>query len=343
MHGRPARLRGRLWGVCGKRRLWRFGARGDGPFARALPPGSVVGHRRRSGRAARRLRCGTWTRQGRRVTTTADCLSLLGLDHTDGGPEVKRRTEGPLPKATPSRQVASGRRVLGANACDARRSAARTIGADRADGTVARLTGPDGLRPTAALISLVPPARAPTRSGGPRSGPYSHGRFESCGRSTTGRARYPPVRGTSPVIHPAESSPADSGRKLSSPVPCGRAYVGQPRAHPERPPGHASGLGARLPPRAPTEPATRNPRTPSPDGTRNPEPRTRLSRNSYPGTRLSRNPVRVTGRRQSAAPPPPVQRSRPPRAITSAYHRALSFAVRRWDAKSTCTMPNRLL
>ncbi len=36
-------------------------------------------------------------------------------------------------------------------------------------------------------------------------------------------------------------------------------------------------------------------------------------------------------------------RASPPRPITSAYHRALSFTVRRWDAKSTCTMPNRLL
>ncbi len=36
-------------------------------------------------------------------------------------------------------------------------------------------------------------------------------------------------------------------------------------------------------------------------------------------------------------------RSSPPRPITSAYHRALSFTVRRCDAKSTCTMPNRLL
>ncbi len=36
-------------------------------------------------------------------------------------------------------------------------------------------------------------------------------------------------------------------------------------------------------------------------------------------------------------------RASPPRPITSAYHRALSFTVRRCDAKSTCTMPNRLL
>lgn len=183
VHGRPARVRGRLWGVCGKRRLWRFGARGDGPFARALPPGSVVGHRRRSGRAARRLRCGTWARQGRRVTTTADCLSLLGLDHTDGGPEVKRRTERPLPKATHSRQVASGRRALGAYSCDARRSAPRMIGAGRADGAVARLTGPDGLRSTAPLISLVPPAPGPDgfRRAAGRAVP--RGRFGPRGRS----------------------------------------------------------------------------------------------------------------------------------------------------------------
>lgn len=81
-------------------------------------------------------------------------------------------------------------------------------------------------------------------------------------------------------------------------------------------PGHTSGPGVRVPPRAPTEPASR---------TRDPSP--------------------VTSDRQAAIsrPPNPVQRSRPPRAITSAYHRALSFAVRRWDAKSTCTMPNRLL
>ncbi len=75
-----------------------------------------------------------------------------------------------------------------------------------------------------------------------------------------------------------------------------------------------------------------------------------------PGTRYASRALHGTPRFQAAGPsgrhppviappyrrPPRRQPSRPPRAITSAYQRALSFAVRRWDAKSTCTMPNRL-
>ncbi len=75
-----------------------------------------------------------------------------------------------------------------------------------------------------------------------------------------------------------------------------------------------------------------------------------------PGTRDASRALHGTPRFQAAGPsgrhppviappyrrPPRRQPSRPPRAITSAYQRALSFAVRRWDAKSTCTMPNRL-
>lgn len=185
----------------------------------------------------------TWARQGRRVTTTADCLSLLGLDHTDGGPEVKRCRERLLEKATRSRQVASGWRALGGRPCDARRSAARTIGADPVGGAVARLTGPDGIRSPAPLISRVLPAPVPGAFRRARAGPYFHGRFEPCGRSAVGLTRYPPVRGTSPVIHPAESSPADSGRKLSSPVPCGRAYVGRPPGAPREAPDTRRGSG----------------------------------------------------------------------------------------------------
>ncbi len=121
-----------------------------------------------------------------------------------------------------------------------------------------------------------------------RTGPYFHGRFEPCGRSAAGRTRYPAVRGTSPVIHPAESSPADSRRKLSSPVPCGRAYVGRPRPHPARPPGD--------PERPP-----RDPEPQAPDARRgsgcacHPEPR----RNRKPNTRnpesVARTPESVTG------------------------------------------------
>ncbi len=76
-----------------------------------------------------------------------------------------------------------------------------------------------------------------------------------------------------------------------------------------------------------------------------------------PGTHRASRALHGTPRFQAAGPsgrhppviappyrrPPRRQPSRPPRAITSAYQRALSFSVRRWDAKSTCTMPNRLL
>lgn len=104
---------------------------------------------------------GSWARQGRRVITTADCLSLLGLDHTDGGPEVKRRTDRPLPEVTHSRQVASGCPALGAYAYGPRalgRAGGRADGAGRA---VTRLTGPDGFRPTPLLSSIVLPAPGP--------------------------------------------------------------------------------------------------------------------------------------------------------------------------------------
>ncbi len=238
-------------------------------------PGSVVGHRRRSGRAARRLRCGTWARQGRRVTTAADCLSLLGLDHTDGGPEVKGRTERPLRKATRSRQVASRRRALGANACDARRSAARTIGADRAgrvDGAVARLAGSGGLRSSDPLISLVPPAPGPDAVRRARAGPYPRGRFGPCGRSAAGRTRHPPVRGTSPVIHPAESGPADSGRKLSSPVPCGRAYADKPPGAPREAPDTRRGSGCAYHPEPRRNPNQNPNQNPNPNPNQNPNP-----------------------------------------------------------------------
>lgn len=180
VHGRPAWVRGRLWGVCGKRRCCRFGAWGDGSLARVRHSGVFCrpadGGSGGSGRWGRRwddggdggverVWPGSWARQGRRVITTADCLSLLGLDHTDGGPEVKRRTERPLPEATHSRQVASGCPALGAYAHGTRaigRADGRADGAGRA---VTRLTGPDGLRPTPLLSSVVLPAPGP---GGPR-------------------------------------------------------------------------------------------------------------------------------------------------------------------------------
>lgn len=237
---------------CVKRRLCRFGAGGDGPLAGpwSSPRLEDSEELADSEGGVEHAWPSTWARQGRRVTTAADCLSLLGLDHTGGGPEVKRRKDRPPQEATDSRQVASGQRALAGRPRDARRSAAHEIGADRAGGAATRLTGPDALRPTPRLSCLVLPGVGPGHVPGAWAGPYSHGLFGPCGHSAALRTGYPPVRGTSPVIHQAESSPADSGRKSSSPVPCGRAHLQKPRAHPEQPPDTRRGPG-RMPPRAP--------------------------------------------------------------------------------------------